>query len=171
MSSSGSPSTRTRSAVRPGSIVPIDPSRSSYNGFVVFLFTAVAASLAAFVIHRIASRSVRRAPAWDCGYPDASPALQYSASSFAQPVRRVFGTLLFQARETVSMPKPGDVAAARFHVVIRDLIWESLYLPVGRYIGFVSERANALQLLTIRQYLGLVFIALVGLLSLLAFWQ
>ncbi len=69
------------------------------------------------------------------------------------------------------MPKPGDVAAARFHVVIRDLIWESLYLPVGRCIGFVSERANALQLLTIRQYLGLVFITLVGLLSLLAFWQ
>ena len=152
-------------------IVPIDPSRSSYNGFVVFLFTALAASLAAFVIHRIASGAIRRAAAWDCGYPDASPALQYSASSFAQPVRRVFGTLLFQARETVSMPKPGDVSAAHFHVSVRDLIWESLYLPVGRYVGFVSERANALQLLTIRQFLGLVFIALVGLLSLLAFWQ
>jgi formate hydrogenlyase subunit 3/multisubunit Na+/H+ antiporter MnhD subunit len=152
-------------------IVPIDPSRSSYNGFVVFLFTALAASLAAYVIHRIASRAIRRAAAWDCGYPDASPALQYSAGSFAQPVRRVFGTLLFQARETVSMPKPGDVAAAHFHVAIRDLIWESLYLPISRYVGFVSERANALQLLTIRQFLGLVFIALVGLLSLLAFWQ
>ncbi len=50
-------------------IVPIDPSRSSYNGLFVFLFTAIAASLAAFVIHRIASREVRRAPAWDCGYP------------------------------------------------------------------------------------------------------
>jgi hypothetical protein len=83
----------------------------------------------------------------------------------------VFGTLLFQARETVTMPKPGDVAPARFHVSTRDLIWESLYLPIARYVGFVSERANALQLLTIRQFLGLVFIALVGLLSLLAFTQ
>ena len=36
-------------------IVPIDQSRSSYNGFFVFLFIAMAASLAAFVIHRIAS--------------------------------------------------------------------------------------------------------------------
>jgi formate hydrogenlyase subunit 3/multisubunit Na+/H+ antiporter MnhD subunit len=152
-------------------IVPIDQSRSSYNGFFVFLFTALAASLAAFVIHRVASRAVRRAPAWDCGFPDSSPALQYSAGSFAQPIRRVFGTLLFQARETVTMPKPGDVAPARFHVSTRDLIWESLYLPIARYVGFVSERANALQLLTIRQFLGLVFIALVGLLSLLAFTQ
>jgi hypothetical protein len=38
-------------------------------------------------------------------------------------------------------------------------------------VGFVSERANALQLLTIRQFLGLVFITLIGLLCLLAFWQ
>ena len=149
-------------------IVPIDQSRSSYNGFFVFLFIAIAASLVAFVIHRFASRAVRRAPAWDCGYPDASPALQYSSSSFAQPIRRVFGTLLFQARETVVMPKPGDVSAAHFSVVLRDLIWQWLYRPIGRYVDFVAERANRAQFLTIRQYLGLVFIALVSLLSLLA---
>jgi NADH:ubiquinone oxidoreductase subunit 5 (subunit L)/multisubunit Na+/H+ antiporter MnhA subunit len=149
-------------------IVPIDASRSSYNGFFVFLFIALSAALGAFVIHRVASRSIRRAPAWDCGYPDASPALQYSSSSFAQPIRRVFGTLLFRARETVVMPKPGDVAAARFHVVIRDLLWDGLYQPIARYVAFVAERANRAQLLTIRQYLGLVFIALVSLLSLLA---
>ena len=27
-----------------------------------------------------------RAPAWDCGYPDTSPATQYTAGSFAQPI-------------------------------------------------------------------------------------
>ena len=152
-------------------IVPIDPSRSSYNGFVVFAFIAAAALLAAFVIHRVASRSIRRAPAWDCGYPDPGPALQYSASSFAQPIRRVFGTLLFQARETVVMATPGDTGAAQFRLVVRDLIWDGLYLPIARYIDFVSQRANRAQLLTIRQYLALVFISLVSLLALLAFWQ
>ena len=30
--------------------------------------------------------------AWDCGFPDATPATQYTAGSFAQPIRRVFGT-------------------------------------------------------------------------------
>ncbi len=149
-------------------IVPIDPLRSSYNGLLVFLFIALAASLGAFLIHRIASRSIRRAPAWDGGYPDASPALQYSSSGFAQPIRRVFGTLLFQARETVAIPKPGDVGAAHFRLVVRDLIWDVLYRPIARYIDAVSERANRAQFLTIRQYLGLVFMALVSLLSLLA---
>ena len=64
-------------------------------------------SLAAFAIHRLASDRLRRAPAWDCGYPDPSPATQYTAGSFAQPIRRVFGTVVFRAREIGEMPPPG----------------------------------------------------------------
>ncbi len=64
------------------SIVPISEGRSSYNGLLVFVFAVVSASLAAFAIHRFASRGVRRAPAWDCGFPDSSPMTQYTASSF-----------------------------------------------------------------------------------------
>jgi hydrogenase-4 component B len=152
-------------------IVPIDATRSSYNAFYLFLFIALAASIGAFVIHRFASRKLRRAVAWDCGYPDADPALQYSSSGFAQPIRRVFGTLLFQARENVTMPQPGEVAAAQFYVSLRDLNWDALYQPVARAVEFTADVVNRAQSLTIRQNLGLVFIALVSLLSLLAFWQ
>jgi hydrogenase-4 component B len=80
------------------SIVPIAESRSSYNGLLVFVFIAVSASLAAFVIHRFASQALRRGPAWGCGFPDVTPAAQYTAVSFAQPIRRVFGTFAFRAR-------------------------------------------------------------------------
>ncbi|MBI2979190.1 MAG: hydrogenase 4 subunit B, partial [Rhodospirillales bacterium] len=71
------------------SIVPIAEARSSYNGLLVFLFLIISASLAAFVIHRFASRALRRGPAWDCGFPDPRPATQYTAGSFSQPIRRV----------------------------------------------------------------------------------
>ena len=152
-------------------IVPIAPTRSSYNGLAVFLFTALAAGLAAYTIHRFSSHAIRRAPTWDCGFPDPNPATQYTADSFAQPIRRVFGTLLFQAREHVDMPGPGDMRAAHFRVRIRDLIWEWLYEPLAKGVLAVATYANRSQLLTIRQYLGLVFIALVSLLSLLAFTQ
>ena len=65
---------------------------------------------------------LRRAPAWDCGYPDPSPATQYTADSFAQPIRRVFGTVVFRAREHVDMPPPGDCAAGPpRRVELRDL--------------------------------------------------
>jgi hypothetical protein len=76
------------------SIVPIAESRSSYNGLLVFGFIAISTIVTVEVIHRFASRAVRRAPAWDCGYPDANPATQYTADSFAQPIRRVFGTVV-----------------------------------------------------------------------------
>ena len=151
-------------------IVPIAESRSSYNGLLVFLFMAVSGSIAAYAIHRLASDKLRRGPAWDCGYPDPSPATQYTASSFAQPIRRVYGTLVFRAREIGSMPPPGSTAPARLEVELRDLIWDALYAPVGGLVGFAAGRLNVLQFLTIRRYLMLVFSALVLLLLALAIW-
>ncbi len=128
-------------------------------------------SLAAIAIHRLASNKLRRAPAWDCGYPDPSPATQYSASSFAQPIRRVFGSVVFQAREQVEMPPPGDMRAARLIVSLRDLVWDALYAPISGSVSFAAVRLNRLQFLTIRQFLSLVFGALVTLLLVLAIWQ
>jgi hydrogenase-4 component B len=152
------------------SIVPIADSRSSYNGLLVFAFTLFSGSLAAFAIHRLASDKLRRAPAWDCGYPDANPATQYTADSFAQPIRRVFGSVVFRAREHGDMPAPGEMRPARLTVDVRDLIWDALYAPVATAVTKISERLNRLQFLTIRQYLSLVFGALVVLLLVLAIW-
>jgi hydrogenase-4 component B len=152
-------------------IVPIAESRSSYNGLLVFVFIAISGGLGAFAIHRLASDRLRRGPAWDCGYPDPSPATQYTASSFAQPIRRVYGTLVFRAREAGEMPPPGSLARARLTVDIRDLIWDYAYVPVARLVGFGADRLNVLQFLTIRRYLSLVFAALVLLLLVLAIWQ
>jgi formate hydrogenlyase subunit 3/multisubunit Na+/H+ antiporter MnhD subunit len=152
------------------SIVPIAESRSSYNGLLVFLFMVVSGGLAAFAIHRLASDRLRRAPAWDCGYPDPSPVTQYSASSFAQPIRRVFGTIVFRAREHGEMPPPGSLAPARLSVDLRDLIWDALYAPLADGVDAAATRLNRLQFLTIRQFLSLVFAALVLLLLVVAIW-
>jgi hypothetical protein len=114
---------------------------------------------------------VRRAPAWDCGFPDSSPITQYSAGSFAQPIRRVFGTLAFRAREEVDMPPPGDLRPARLEVRVQDLVWEGVYAPVAGAVGYAADRLNHLQFLTIRRYLTLVFLALVFLLLMLAIWR
>jgi hydrogenase-4 component B len=153
------------------SIVPIAESRSSYNGLLVFVFMVLSGGLAAWAIHRLASDRLRRAPPWDCGYPDASPATEYTAASFAQPIRRVFGTVVFHAREHVDMPRPGDSRPARITVELRDLVWDALYAPIADGVGYAADRLNHLQFLTIRQFLSLVFAALVLLLLVLAIWQ
>ena len=115
------------------SIVPIAESRSSYNGLLVFLFIAISG-----IARRLRDPPLRlatrcaAAPAWDCGFPDPSPATQYTAGSFAQPIRRVFGT----AR--VPRARDGRDAAARRHRGRRGSrsscaisIWDALYAPVA----------------------------------------
>ncbi|HET7198458.1 MAG TPA: hydrogenase 4 subunit B [Burkholderiales bacterium] len=152
-------------------IVPVARSRSSYNGLLLFFFIALAAGLAAEAIHRWASDKLRRSAAWDCGFPDPSPATQYTAGSFSQPIRRVFGSVVFRAREEVHMPPPGAPGPARLHVRLRDVLWDTLYVPLARGVGFVAGLLNGMQFLTIRAYLTLVFGALVVLLMTLALWS
>jgi formate hydrogenlyase subunit 3/multisubunit Na+/H+ antiporter MnhD subunit len=156
-----------QSAIAWLSIVPIAESRSSYDGLLVFAFIAVATLAAVEIIHRFASRSLRRGPAWACGYVDANPAIQYTAGSFAQPIRRVFGEVVFRAREHVDMPPPGDGRPARLTVTLHDLVWETIYAPVSTTVWFAADKLSYLQFLTIRQFLSLVFGALVILLFLL----
>src|SRR5262245_57967272 len=152
------------------SIVPIAEGRSSYNGLLVFVFMLISGFLAAFAIHRLASDRRRRGPAWDCGYPENSPQTQYTADSFAQPIRRVFGTLVFRAREEVTMPPPGATSAARLTVRLSDVLWDTLYAPIGVFVERIATFVNPLQFLSIRHYLSFVFAALVGLLFVLALW-
>ena len=152
-------------------LVPIAEARSTYNPLLVFVFIAVTASAAAWVVHRLGSRALRRGPAWDCGFPDADPVTQYGAGSFAQPLRRVLGSVLLRAREEVEMPPPGDARPARHRVVTRDLVWEGLYLGLARAVLRVATQANRLQFLTIRRYLSLVMGSLVGLLLVLTLWR
>lgn len=152
-------------------VAPISTARSSYNGLLIFLFVLGSASLTAFAVHRLASRGVRKAPPWDCGFPDPSPATQYTGDSFAQPVRRVFGAIVFRSHETVDMPEPGDNRPARMTKVTHDVVWETLYQPLAGLVVWIGTVMNRMQFLTIRRYLSFVFIALIVLLLALAVWQ
>ena len=153
------------------SLIPIDAARSSYNGLIMLVFIALTSTVIAVSVRRLAANALRRSPTWDCGFPDPSPLTQYTAGSFAQPIRRVFGGTVFAASERVEMPEPASLEPARLRVTLRDLVWESLYAPIATGISVASERLNTLQFLTVRRYLTLVFAALLLLLSGLALWQ
>ncbi len=143
---------------------------NSYGGLFVLLAILVATGVVALLVRATANRSLRRGATWDCGFPDPKPVTQYSASSFAEPIRRVFGTLAFAARAHVSMPKPGDMAPASLEVTLIDPVWETFYAPVSHAIGFAADRTNVLQFLTIRRYLLIVVSTLIFLLTVMAIW-
>jgi len=137
----------------------------------VFLFITASTLMVVFLVHGFGSSAKRRSTPWDCGFPDLKPETQYTAESFEQPIRRVFGSLLFQTREVVDMPAPGDTRAARITRFARDRVWDGIYMPIAAAVGATADWMNFLQFLTIRRYLGFVFIALVLLLMALALWQ
>jgi hydrogenase-4 component B len=152
------------------SLMPVEAGRNSYNGLLVFVFIAVSALAAAASIHRFASHRVRRAAAWDCGFPEDNPATQYSAASFAQPIRRVYGDIAFALNERLAMPPPGSLSPARLELTLTDRLWKTFYRPLIGAVTYAARRLNHLQFLTIRAYLSLVFAALVGLLFVVAVW-
>lgn len=152
-------------------IEPIATGRSAYSGLLVAVLVSATALITAAAIHRSASRATRRSPAWDCGFPESSPVTQYTAGSFAQPIRRVFGTLFFRAREDVELPPPGETRPARIDVVVHDTVWEIFYAPIISLVNRLADQSNRMQFLTIRRYLLLVFAALITLLVLFGVWH
>ena len=114
---------------------------------------------------------VRRADAWDCGHPESIPETQYGGQSFSQPLRRVFGSSVFLARETVEMPPPGDLRPARLTVRLVDPVWDGLYRGLARLVDRVADQVNRLQYLTVRRYLLMMFCTLVFMLLVVAWRQ
>jgi hydrogenase-4 component B len=152
-------------------LIPLGVERSSYSGLSILLAITLLAGVLVVVIHRFASDRARRSAPWDCGFPDPSTETQYTAGSFAQPIRRIFGSTAFAARERVDMPEPGDARAARFEVTLRDPAWDGIYAPVAGLVSWLADRLNVLQFQTIRRYLSLMFAALVLLLLIVAVSQ
>ena len=150
------------------SIAPIESARSSYNGMLISIFILISGLSAYLLIQKLWPRPVRRAPAWDCGYVDPSSLTQYSASSFAQPVRRALGGIVFSVKEHLEMPKPGDAKPARYAVEIQDRAIEYLFRPLSRLVLWSADKIDPFNFLTIQGYLSVVFATLIVLLLLVA---
>jgi formate hydrogenlyase subunit 3/multisubunit Na+/H+ antiporter MnhD subunit len=155
----------------PLSLVPFANGRSSYNGMIILMFLLISGGLTAWFIHRFASGKIRFGNIWDCGYPEDNPATQYSAIGFSQPLKRVFGANVFNAREKVTMPPPADMHKASHEGKMTDPAWALLMTPISRLLDFITSRTDFLQGLTIRRYLSLVFLWVVFLLITVAAWH
>ena len=144
-------------------LTPVSSKTASYGApFVaIALFTAIALGL--WLVGR-GVRRVRRCDAWDCGFAPPTANMQYSATAFAQPIRRVFG-LLFKIDEGVEAQQDG-ILRYRLHIV--DRAWNMFYLPVARAVENTARQVIRLQSGNIRIYLGWSLATLLGLLWIMA---
>jgi hypothetical protein len=77
----------------------------------------------------LAGKPLAAGPTWDCGYALPSPRMQYTASSFAQPLTTLFAPLL-GTRRRASPPSGFFPQAAFFETTTPDFYRERLYAPL-----------------------------------------
>lgn len=147
-------------------LTPIAPERASYSAPIALLFILTAIFLAYGLLHA-RKGSIQRKPLWDCGFRDITPRMQYTATAFSMPVRKVFG-FLFRIRENImtwsrfqQIPIPYRLL---YHLRIRDRIWGILYRPVADISFFIGRLAGRLQHGRIQLYLLYSLITIIVLL-------
>ncbi|WP_229841592.1 proton-conducting transporter transmembrane domain-containing protein [Streptomyces brasiliensis] len=132
-----------------------------------------AAILLATGLARLFARRRRRANArlWDCGGGAPTPRMAYTATSFAEPLQRVFDDVLAPEQDVNVTPVRESaylVERIRFQHRVPDRIEHRLYDPVLRVLAGAGQAARRLAGGSVHLYLGYGFAGLVVLLLVLA---
>lgn len=122
---------------------------------------------------RLYQRRGRRVNArlWDCGGGAPSPRMAYTATSFAEPLQRVFDDVLAPEQDVDVTPVRESaylVERVRFQHRVPDRIEHRLYEPVLRALAGTGKAARRLAGGSVHLYLGYGFVGLVVLLLALA---
>jgi hydrogenase-4 component B len=127
------------------------------------LVLAASGLLVGFVLYRWLVRHVRprSAPTWACGQGSVDGRAAYTASAFANPIRRIFSNLyqFERATEPVEGAAPYFVMRSRTHGAIAPLFERYLYRPAVRLLHWASARLAAWSSPTVNR--GLFLIAVV----------
>lgn len=143
-------------------LTPVSPQTASYGAPAVFFGLLASWLLVYILLHpRRRDNRIRITPAWDCGFGSLNSRMQYTASSFAMPIRRVF-SFLWLIVEKVDPGGPGK--APHYTLKVNDRIWLALYVPIGKLVLKLAERTSHIQGGNLRVYLCYSFFTLLFLL-------
>jgi formate hydrogenlyase subunit 3/multisubunit Na+/H+ antiporter MnhD subunit len=139
-----------------GSITPL---------WIAVAVVGLAATTAA--VGRWRGRARRRAAAWDCGEGPLTSRMEYTATSFAEPLQRVFDNVL--APETdVDVTHAAEsaylVRAVDYHRRVPDRIEARLWQPAMRALEAAGRAARVLATGSVHRYLAYMLAALIAVL-------
>jgi formate hydrogenlyase subunit 3/multisubunit Na+/H+ antiporter MnhD subunit len=120
---------------------------------------------------RAAQRARREARLWDCGAGPISARMEYTATSFAEPLQRVFDNVV-QPETDVDVTHHEEsrylVAAVEYRRRVPDRIERRLYQPVLNLVAAWGRVGRRLATGSVHRYLGYGFYTVCALLLLLA---
>jgi hypothetical protein len=147
-------------------LTPVAPARASYSGGIVFLGLLVGIPAVYLLLH-IRPRAIHRVPIWDCGFEKLTPRMQYTATAYAMPIRRIFG-YLFAIRERIRRVHHPDAAPyprrLSYSLRVRDRVWGWCYAPVADGSLWLARQVGRLQQGRIQSYLIYSFVTIIVLL-------
>ena len=111
----------------------------------------------------LSSRAVEESCTWDCGYARPAPSMQYTASSFAQPLTKMFESFL---RPGVELEKPDGLfpTYAGFKTETEDFFRHNLYRPFFNGVAVLASKLRWLQQGRIQLYIFYIALTLLILL-------
>ncbi len=151
-------------------LTPISAQTASYGAPFVLLGILLALG-AWFAVYRFLRPrghvELARGDTWDCGFGPPNARMQYTASAFAQPIRRIFAPV-WRLHETVERePRPGlplEPESIRHQLHAEDITWAWFYTPIVRALHAAARRVSAIQTGHLRHYLAYSFATLILLL-------
>ncbi|WP_214327349.1 proton-conducting transporter transmembrane domain-containing protein [Nonomuraea sediminis] len=138
---------------------------------IAFALCCAVAGLAVLVRLVAARRPRRVARLWDCGAGPMPARTEYTATSFAEPLQRVFVDALQpeSAIDVVAVEQSGYlVEHVDFRSRVPDRVERRLYEPVLAAVTALGRRARRLADGSVHRYLSYGFYALTGVLIVLA---
>ena len=147
-------------------LTPVSPRVASYSAPLVFAAIVGIGALTFLLLHA-RRKDMRRGYPWDCGFGNLNARMQYTATAFSMPIRRVFApawNVHEETEETKHPTQPQMIGAIRHQVHVSDRSWPWLYEPIGRVVLAGARKIGRLQTGSIHTYLGYSFFTLLLLL-------
>lgn len=126
------------------------------------LLVTLMAALAFWYRRRLASAPQTKTGTWSCGYLQPTSSMQYTASSFAQPLTSLFS---FALRTESASPDISGIFPRRagFHSHVPEAVLELLYVPALRSLYKRFSPMRKLQGGLLQQYVLYILLTLVAL--------
>jgi len=112
-------------------LTPISEERASYSAPIALFGMLVLGGLIYWLLHP-KGQVTRRTHFWSCGNPHVNTRMQYTATSFAQPLRRIFSGI-YQSLEHIEIDRPDHkllTRGIRYKVHAQDMSWRFIYRPL-----------------------------------------
>jgi len=147
-------------------LTPVDGAHASYSAPAALLGMLALGGLAFWLLHP-KGLSLRRSMLWSCGNPHIHARMQYNATSFAQPLRRIFSGV-YRPVEHAHAERPVHkllTDKVSYVVHVGDLAVEHLYRPVGRLTLSAAKHLQQEHQRGIHTYLAWTFATIIFLLA------